>query len=489
MSGLRLLLTTLWALLAGLGLMLAAFLWLSHRAGPLALVAAARERALEACRELTEEYARSVPDAPAPDPALLSLLAESVLSDWPGVEGGFWHPQDGFVAYAFPTHDGAARKQAVPEAELPTLRALVERVNAVVPVNEEVRQGRQDVLALAARSLPDGRVAWAMTRVRITYAQALQRFAQAATVALILALGTGIWLLVRLRRWSGSLARLEQALQHRDDPAVHLPATGEADLDRLVEAFNASARHLAVLDQEKHRLSGELARAERLSAIGRLAAGLAHEIKNPLGAMRLRVENALALTEGPVAAERRQTALEAVQRLIVRLDRLVTSLLALTQPLRVAEGGVAIGPWLRQRVEERQWLAAERQVTLECVADSVLAQRHGRFDADALGRALDNLVHNALQHTPPGGRVTVRARHDGDRLLIQVDDSGPGVPAELRPRLFEPFVTSKTDGHGLGLAIAREIALAHGGQLRLAVCPPEAGGGARFELEVPCQEC
>jgi signal transduction histidine kinase len=485
MSSQRQLFTALWGLLAGLGVMSAAFLWLSHQAGPQALVAEARLRATQSCQELAEEYGRLAPNTQAPEPGLLSLMTESVLGDWPGVEGGIWHPQQGFVAYAFPTHDGAARKLAVPEAELPTLRALVERVRPTTPLNEEVRQGRQDVLALAARSLPDGMVAWTMIRVRITYAQSLQRFAQASAVALVLALGTGVWLLARMRRWSRHLARLEQALQQRSDPAATLPATGEADLDRLVDAFNVSARQLAALGQERERLAGELARAERLAALGRLAAGLAHEIKNPLGAMRLRVENALAQSDGPAAAQRRQGALEAVQRLIARLDRLVGSLMAMSQPLRIAEAGVEVGPWLRQIIEERQDLAASRSITLSLSLDPALAGRVWPMDPEALGRAVDNLVHNALQHTPSGGRVTVQAITNGKTLLIRVDDSGPGVPAELRPRLFEPFVTGSPGGHGLGLAIASEIALAHGGRLRLADCPPETGGGARFELEVP----
>ncbi|MDD3180418.1 MAG: ATP-binding protein [Opitutaceae bacterium] len=489
MNGQRQLFAILWALLVVLVLMLSAFLWVFYKSGPLALVAAARQTAMEASRGIEVEYVRIVGQTPAPDSGLLVIVVESVLSEMPGVEGGIWHPRDGFVAYAFPTHEGAARKQTVPEAELPTLRALVERVDAATPSREEVRQGRQDALVLSACRLPGGLVAWTMIRVHVAHAQMIQRFTQGGVVALVLVVGAGILLLTRMKRWSRNLHRLEQALAQRTDPAQTLPELGETDLNRLVESFNASARQVGALSHESARLAGELARAERLAAIGRLAAALVHEIKNPLGAMRLRVENALAQEASLTANARSKSALEAVQRLIARLDRLVVSLLALTQPLRIKESGVTIGTWLRQCVEDRQPMAAFRNITLGTDLDPEMESRRLRFDPEALGRALDNLVHNALQHTPEGGRVVVSAKLHLGKLLILVDDSGPGVPVELQSKLLEPFVTGRSEGTGLGLAIAREIALAHGGMLRLAASPLTNGGGARFELEVPWREC
>ena len=96
-------------------------------------------------------------------------------------------------------------------------------------------------------------------------------------------------------------------------------------------------------------------------------------------------------------------------------------------------------------------------------------------------RALDNLILNAIQNTPAGGRVTVDTVHHEDKLFLRVSDTGPGVSEELRDRLFEPFVTARPDGTGLGLAIVREIARNHGGDVRLVA----TGGGAIFEIEVP----
>jgi signal transduction histidine kinase len=106
-----------------------------------------------------------------------------------------------------------------------------------------------------------------------------------------------------------------------------------------------------------------------------------------------------------------------------------------------------------------------------------------RFDVDQIWRALDNLILNGIQNTPAGGSITLSARRANDRLYLRVSDTGPGVPAAIADRLFEPFVTGRAEGTGLGLAIVREIARAHGGDAPLI--PSE--NGAMFEIELPWQ--
>jgi signal transduction histidine kinase len=124
-------------------------------------------------------------------------------------------------------------------------------------------------------------------------------------------------------------------------------------------------------------------------------------------------------------------------------------------------------------------------------ADATLA-----CDPHQVGRALDNLVLNAIQNSPPGGEVRLEVAPHRDGVAFRVRDAGPGVPEALRERLFEPFVTGRAEGSGLGLAIVREIARAHGGSARL-VAEPGAGAGAdagagaapgtTFELDLPWQ--
>jgi signal transduction histidine kinase len=103
------------------------------------------------------------------------------------------------------------------------------------------------------------------------------------------------------------------------------------------------------------------------------------------------------------------------------------------------------------------------------------------FDPLHLGRAVENLLSNALQHTPYSGVVRIAAHAHGEHLLLRVSDTGSGIAPEVLPRLFEPFVTKRASGTGLGLALVREIAVAHGGSVRLVRAAP----GACCEIEIP----
>jgi signal transduction histidine kinase len=116
--------------------------------------------------------------------------------------------------------------------------------------------------------------------------------------------------------------------------------------------------------------------------------------------------------------------------------------------------------------------------------DVAPADHVARFDPRLIGRAVDNILLNAIRHTPPGGRIGIRTEREAGVLRIILSDTGPGIAAELRNRLFEPFATGRPEGTGLGLAIAREMVAAHGG--RIALGDAEAGcGGATFIIELP----
>ncbi|HEX4508573.1 MAG TPA: ATP-binding protein, partial [Burkholderiaceae bacterium] len=127
--------------------------------------------------------------------------------------------------------------------------------------------------------------------------------------------------------------------------------------------------------------------------------------------------------------------------------------------------------------------AEARRIRLHLDAEPACAQA----DAVHLARAVDNLLDNAMRHAPEGSVVELRMRRtERGTLTIRVDDDGPGVPDALQGHLFEPFATGRPDGTGLGLALAREVALAHGGDLSYIV---PSKGGARFEMEFPWRAC
>jgi signal transduction histidine kinase len=484
MRSLRTRLLALWLMLAVSGAVTALLLVEFYQQSTNALVSRAEDAVTRSCRELADRYAffvtgwRGVHEGEVDDALKRELdsVVATALSRALGVEGGLWQAGHGALAYAFPTYEGTGPKTDVPTAELSTINQVnTDALHNGRPTT--VRQtGRSQVLVVHACPLP-GPLAdvtgWTMTRAFTGQGQPYNQLLIGLGVLSLTVLGSAIWLGTILYSWSRKIVRLEAALSNRQTGQADLPAlprTGERELDRLVDALNATGARLA----EEHRRATS---AERLAAVGRLTAGLAHEIRNPIAAMRLKAENALAADDG-----RRVSALKAILDQVSRLDVLLRDLLAMTQQRHLDPAPNDLSAFLDATIEPHRELAARKGIILEATArDTMLAAP--RFDAEQMHRALDNLILNAVQNTPPEGTVTVAADSLDGRISFRVRDTGPGVPENIRDRLFEPFVTGRTDGTGLGLAIVREIARAHGGDVRVT----SSSRGATFEIDVPCR--
>ncbi len=447
-----------------------------------ARVARSEELVARACRDIADRYQFFVSGSgggPIDDRLKqdLGTLVQATLSSAVGVEGGVWQADIGSLAYAFPSYEGTGPKTDLPAAELNSIRqANAEALHSGRPA--VLRQsGRSQILLLQAcplRGPLPGLTAWTMTRAFTAEGPA---YTQLLTGLLVLALtifGSAIWLARLLFSWSRKISLLEHALGSGNSSSIDLPTlphTGEQELDRLVDALNHAGERLAL---ERRRTSA----AERLAAVGRLSAGLAHEIRNPIAAMRLKAENALASNDDA----RKRTALEAILQQVARLDSLLRDLLEMTQTGQPKFSDVELSCFLKNTVETHQELAAAKGLTLRAGTE----EPHGplcRFDPHQIQRALDNLILNAIQNTPAGGRIVVDALRRDRKLLLRVSDTGAGVSEDIRDRLFEPFVTARSDGTGLGLAIVREIARTHRGDARFA----DTGCGATFEIELPWQ--
>jgi len=431
-----------------------------------------------ACDLIRERYAFYVtgwsgPVPPLDDAALRADLGAAVslaLARQVGVEGGIWQSDAGSLAYAYPTDPGAAAP-GLPAAESDGVQAASEQAARDEAAIARVSSSNGQTLLLHACPLPgpiEGLTAWAMTRVQAATAADGLRAGLGLLFALML--GMSAWLAWMLRAWSRQVGVVEAGLAHQADAPPMLARTGERDLDRIVDALNQAGQRLTEAQRRSAELGARVVAAERLAALGRVAAGVAHEIRNPLAAMRLRAENGLAGDD-----ERRRRALAAVLEQIGRLDRLLGELLAMTQRRDPAPAPVDLAALLAACVDRNAGQA--KAATVALVAEGAGT---AELDSALLGRALDNLVSNAIQHTPPGGQVSLRAERSDKLLRLVVEDSGPGVAPGLRDTLFEPFVTGRADGTGLGLAIARELVGAHGGRLSLAASTQ----GARFVIEL-----
>jgi len=234
------------------------------------------------------------------------------------------------------------------------------------------------------------------------------------------------------------------------------------------------------LMEENVRLERELAERERLAALGRMAATVAHEIKNPLSAIK---SIAQVMREDENLNNEYSRDLSLIVGETDRLSQSVTQLLSFARRETPVEQPLNTSELLRSVIHLFQANAREEGIELEYNATTD-AQLSGKC-VSVLRDALSNLLLNALQATENGGKVFVSARVEDTQVLISVQDTGPGVAAELREQIWEPFFTTRQRGTGLGLAIVRKRVQEVGGSASLA--STRNGSGALFQLRVPIE--
>jgi signal transduction histidine kinase len=232
------------------------------------------------------------------------------------------------------------------------------------------------------------------------------------------------------------------------------------------------------LFEENIRLERELAERERLASLGRMAATVAHEIKNPLSAIK---SIAQVMREDEGLNHEYERDLSLIVGETDRLSQSVTQLLSFARKESAAEQPLGVDELLQSVVDLFRANAREQGIYLECDirSDATLSGKC----VSALRDAVSNLVLNALQATAGGGQVRLLANADNGELVINVEDSGAGVPADLRDRIWEPFFTTRQRGTGLGLAIVRKRLQEVGGSASLG--NSRNGRGAVFQLRVP----
>ncbi len=483
MRSLRSRLWVLWALAAIASIGVAVLLVQLYEQSTTAEIQHAEAVVANACDSIQSRYAFYVRGwdgvgVAASDPGLradLGAVVTDALFESRDLEGGIWQVEQGSLVAVGPT--GPVSKILPADATAIAELGPTANDSAQVVTRTFESSGGQTVIAVCALKAPlPGLTAWVRTVVRSGLSFIRLRLGLA--LLLFLVLGMSFWLSWMMWGWSRHVGRIEATLARRDSQVMPaLERTGERELDRIVDALNEAARRLEEGRESSQQLARRVAAAERLASLGRVAAGVAHEIRNPLASMQLKAENALAGDD-----ERRRLALSGMLGQIARLNTLVSELLDFAQPRQPASHEVRLAEFLAERVEEHRDAVEAKGATVEADSEVTTA----RFDPGLVTRVLDNLMGNAIQHATSGTRIRVHVTREGDRLCLTVADTGPGIDPQLRDTLFEPFVTGRPEGTGLGLAIAREIAEAHGG--RLVVRHPggsSPGDGAVFLLELP----
>jgi signal transduction histidine kinase len=330
-------------------------------------------------------------------------------------------------------------------------------------------------------------VAWARIHIeRDLPAQRLTRYLGISAIVIVFAFLAVLLTLLYQRREILSINRDLQSIErdpsHRMDPRRGMFGT-------ISEAINTMVQSLETGNRQRRQLELDLHQQDKMAALGKLLAGVAHELKTPLAILKTRVQ----IWQRDLAkfAERSEQATpfsdESMQIVLHEIDRLsglLRKLLYFSRPMRrevmrrleaddlIRHTVVFVKPQMEEkRIDLKMELAAPEAAILG--------------DPDALHQVFLNILTNSVEIVDEGGRLYIATRTDGEtgRLVIDVEDSGPGIAPELREQVLTPFYTTREGGAGLGLAIAYEIVRAHGGTIEFI--DAEHLKGAHCQVQLP----
>lgn len=386
-------------------------------------------------------------------------LSQTVLRSYKDVRGGFYTPQSQSIVGA---------SDVLGQDELGAVRNAVEAGRTAHPKATASPGSGGDLFVAQAIRMPDGRHAWALKRlvgIRDPAPNRRRRLLATLVIAATAGVAGVISMLMRLRNGVDGVKHMLQQLES-DFTYRRAPVSG--DFGEIYAAIGKMA-------DRRIDLESAVRRQDRLAALGKVVAGVAHEIRNPLNSIRLQLEllKRRAL-KGTVSGVEIDAAMGQVDRLNTILGQLLgfgnadVGRLSV-QPMRpLAERSVAL-------VQDR---ARSRVVALKLIAEDFV---EANVNEVQLEQVLTNLLLNAIEVSPENAEVTLRISESTEAANLSVSDSGPGIPESVRDHIFDAFFTTRPDGTGLGLSVSQQIVTAHGGSLSFDTSPR----GTTFVVRLP----
>jgi two-component system sensor histidine kinase HydH len=446
-----------------------------------------RRQLTEASRRMAEDAAALLEELPTPpqEPSSqwerrLTEIANRALDGLQGVEGGFYLAGEWnkFTGHAFPNNPDRPSESTLPHSSKKKKHAKNHLPTKPPLPSEPPPREKDPVHDLCIESLDAEASDLPIVRVRDIGPSRVMIVAE--PVGRLRPARMSTWLLTRLispEHTSAMLTHFQAAT------GLALAGMGMA----LVLMVNLG-RNLSRERQQREQLGEELRRAEHFAALGKLLAGVAHEVRNPLAAIRSTAQLYQRLPQ----SSRDPSMLDPILQSVDRLNVLVSRLLFFVRSGHDERRPVDVNAIVQETLTLLRPQADSQHVLLQTDLASDLPPLLG--SAQALQQVVLNLATNALQAMPNGGTLLCRTRRlpltptlspkgrgqgEGEGIEISIADSGPGIAASELPYLFEPFHTTRPEGTGLGLALCREIVQQHGGQIEL---DPQEGWGTVFRV-------
>jgi signal transduction histidine kinase len=422
---------------------------------------------------------------PTPKPDLLRQITAETLQGEDGIEGGFYATRaDALVGYAFPTHEGPGAEKGMPERERPTIENLAREAVAANAIRTFRFEGPHDAVLFVAVPIHEqsggtqtigltnevtGAV-WLMERLPgIEGGRSRQLwlgsfgFGMAALMTALLAMFVTTEIRSGVKIVLERLGAMEGGL-----PAVTQQTAGRPPLeefDRVLRGIDSLALALQEKIENERTLESQVRHNERLSALGQFAAGIAHELRNPLGTIRMRTQMWQRATDPEAAKRSGAVILEEIDR----LDTIISRLLYFARPIQLERQAVSLDDLCATTAATWAEKEAAKGVQIVCKATShsVVTADRGRL-IQVLDNLMENAVHAASHFAPQGGAVMISTAREDNFARIDIMDDGRGFTPAALGRAMDPFYTTKDNGTGLGLSISFEIVQAHGGELLLA---------------------
>jgi signal transduction histidine kinase len=416
------------------------------------------------------------PKPPAPTgQGPLSNLTSRVLQDETGIEGGYFRPGNAsLVGYAFPTHEGPGDIKVLPARETPTILHVAAAAMRLGKIQHDQFYGAHDVVLFMAApvcetsSCSGGPVGAAWLMQRLPGAESDRKravlwsafaFGTVACVTMILA-----FLVLRqvdqgTRAVLDRLARMESDLSGEDPRAP----VGLAEFHRVLDGLDRLGATLRSQFEKERELQRKVRQHERLAAIGQLAAGVAHDLRNPLATIRLRAQMAQRRTSDEPVVQAAGVILTEVDR----LDAIIERLLDFSRPIRLSPVETDVTEMCS--VAASRWRARNDAITYVCEGENHVVTV---TDPGRLQQVLDNVIENSVQQLvetkTASAVITMECGQDIGEVWLEIRDNAGGFTKEALKNAAEPFFTTRAKGTGLGLAIGNDIMQALGGSIQLS---------------------